>query len=96
MKIATEGWYQRIENNGWRPVSNKHLVQMNMDYYYGVQSKYETIKFEHTKVTIITFYNKVWQKKVNILNFFFRPKILRKQDVEASRKKKKIEWMKKM
>ena len=47
---AMEGWYQRIENNGWRPVSNKHLIQMNMDYYYGVQSRYEPVKFEYNKV----------------------------------------------
>ena len=34
---SLEGWYRRIENNGWRPVSNKHLHQMNLDYYYGTE-----------------------------------------------------------
>jgi len=45
-----EGWYRRIENNGWRPVSNKHLLKMNVDYYYGTEAQHKTVEFKHSKV----------------------------------------------
>ncbi|CAF0988060.1 unnamed protein product [Brachionus calyciflorus] len=45
-----EGWYQRFENNGWRPVSNKHLVQMNLDYYYGIEKNSKPVVFYHSKL----------------------------------------------
>lgn len=48
--VAYHGWYQRIENNGWRPVSNKHLLQMNLDFYYGVEKYSKPIVFYHSKV----------------------------------------------
>jgi hypothetical protein len=45
------GWYRRIENNGWRPVSTKHLEQMNMEFYYGVNDiRNNPIEFKHSKV----------------------------------------------
>ena len=50
---SLDGWYKRIENNGWRPVSNKHLHQMNMDYYYGTERSGGNVKsmpvFQHSK-----------------------------------------------
>lgn len=46
---SLEGWYQRIENNGWRPVSNKHLHQMNMDFYYGTEKFKQRVEFKHSK-----------------------------------------------
>lgn len=67
-----DGWYRRIENNGWRPVSNKHLHQMNMDYYYGVEKSDKPIEV------------------------FPASRLVRRQDQELKRKKKKIEWMNKM
>ncbi len=68
---SLEGWYKRIENNGWRPVSNKHLHQMNLDYYYGTEKCKPIPVFQHSK-------------------------LVRKQEIEAKRKQKKIEWMQKM
>jgi len=68
---SLDGWYKRIENNGWRPVSNKHLHQMNMDYYYGTEKSKPMPVFQHSKQ-------------------------VRKQDLEARRKQKKIAWMQKM
>ena len=44
-----ENWYKRIENNGWRPVSTKHLLQMNLDYYYGVETS-NPVVFNHSNV----------------------------------------------
>jgi hypothetical protein len=49
-----EGWYRRIENNGWRPVSNKHLLKMNFDYYYGTEAQNKTVEFKHSKVNFFT------------------------------------------
>jgi hypothetical protein len=54
--IDQEGWYRRIENNGWRPVAYTHLLQANMDQYYGSNEYKKTIPFPHTKVWKIFFF----------------------------------------
>jgi len=44
------GWYKRYENNGWRPVSNKHLAQMNLEFYHGViEVRNKPMPFKHNK-----------------------------------------------
>lgn len=48
--LAIDGWYKRIENNGWRPVSTKHLMQMNNDYYYGYEKYKDAFTFQHARV----------------------------------------------
>ncbi len=48
--IDAEGWYQRIENNGWRPVAYTHLLQINMDQYYCSNQYQKSISFPHSKV----------------------------------------------
>ncbi|XP_057317624.1 protein MFI-like [Hydractinia symbiolongicarpus] len=63
-------WYQRVDNNGWRPVNERVLKFLNSD-----PVAYETSK-----------------KKV----FYPHDKLLRKQDLEIKRKRRKISWMKKM
>ncbi|CAF1191669.1 unnamed protein product [Didymodactylos carnosus] len=67
----TEGWYKRIENNGWRPVSYKHLLQSNAENYYCSHEYQQKQTFAHTK-------------------------LLRRQDVERRRKRKKLQWLQKM
>lgn len=62
------GWYSRIENNGWRLVSDR-LTLMS-----------DPITYETSR------------KKVD----FHHNKLKRKEDVEKNRKRKKVEWMKKM
>ena len=50
---AYDGWYKRIENNGWRPVSTKHLMQMNMDFYFGEIKQTKQIDFNYKKVSFL-------------------------------------------
>ena len=63
-----DGWYKRVENNGWRPVSNKHLVQMNIDYYYGIEKNFHKIVFHHSKVGILQINQQ--QIRSNLIVFF--------------------------
>ncbi len=56
---AFEGWYKRIENNGWRPVSNKHLIQMNLDYYFGVERDTKPVIFYHNKVHVLNIISSI-------------------------------------
>ncbi|UJR23407.1 hypothetical protein I4U23_026414 [Adineta vaga] len=49
-KQDQEGWYRRIENNGWRPVAYTHLLQANMDQYYSSSEYQKTISFPPSKV----------------------------------------------
>ena len=52
------GWYQRYENNGWRPVSNKHLAQMNLEFYHGViDSRNKPAPFKHSRVSYLRIKN---------------------------------------
>jgi hypothetical protein len=87
-----EGWYRRIENNGWRPVSNKHLLKMNVDYYYGTEAQHKTVEFKHSKVHFLTLHLDLILVNLNGLLF----KLIRKQDIEKKRKQKKIQWMQAM
>jgi len=48
--IDIEGWYRRIENNGWRPVAYTHLLQANMEQYYSSNEYQKSILFSHSKV----------------------------------------------
>ncbi|CAF1216181.1 unnamed protein product [Adineta steineri] len=45
-----EGWYRRIENNGWRPVAYTHLLQANTDQYYSSNQYKKSIPFPHSKM----------------------------------------------
>ncbi|KAL3883320.1 hypothetical protein ACJMK2_029595 [Sinanodonta woodiana] len=64
------GWYQRMDNNGWRLVSDRliHHVMSDPITWESSQKRYE----------------------------YHHDKLVRRQDVEKRKKKKKIEWMKKM
>ncbi|KAL4233843.1 hypothetical protein ACF0H5_008519 [Mactra antiquata] len=64
------GWYQRMDNNGWRLVSDRliHHIMSDPVTWESSRKKYE----------------------------FHHDKLQRKQDVEKRKKKKKIDWMKKM
>ena len=44
------GWYRRIENNGWRPVAYTHLLQANVDRYFGGHDEEKNLSFSHSKV----------------------------------------------
>jgi len=48
--IDFNGWYRRIENNGWRPVAYTHLLQANIDQYYSSNEYKKSIPFSHSKV----------------------------------------------
>ena len=48
--IDQEGWYRRIENNGWRPVAYTHLLQANMEEYYCSNEYQKSVPFSHSKV----------------------------------------------
>lgn len=69
-KNDMSGWYQRMDNNGWRLVSDRliHHIMSDPVTWETSKKKYE----------------------------FHHDKLQRKQDVEKRKKKKKIEWMKKM
>jgi len=64
-----DGWYARIENNGWRLVSDR-LIYASMDPVTRETSQ-KPVEFHHVKL----------QRKV---------------DLERKRRKRKIDWMKKM
>lgn len=64
------GWYKRIENNGWRLVSDRLITHAMSDPVTWSTSN-KTVEFNHNKLQ-------------------------RKQDVERKKKKRKVEWMKKM
>jgi hypothetical protein len=48
--LDQEGWYRRIENNGWRPVAYTHLLQANMEQYYCSDDYQKSAPFSHSKV----------------------------------------------
>nr|XP_006815291.1 PREDICTED: uncharacterized protein C11orf65 homolog [Saccoglossus kowalevskii] len=64
------GWYQRMDNNGWRLVSDRLLQRIDSD----------PITWESS------------HRKIN----FHHDKLKRRQDVEKKRKRRKVDWMKKM
>ncbi|XP_067946420.1 protein MFI-like isoform X2 [Watersipora subatra] len=68
---SAEDWYRRIENNGWRLVSDRLIPHMLSDPVTWSTHNKPVRNFHHTKV-------------------------LRMQDVEKARKRRKIDWMKKM
>lgn len=63
------GWYNRDENNGWRLVSNRHLISRKIsgEIFSG-----------------------------NKKHSFHHSRLQRKQDLQIKRKRRKIEWMKKL
>ncbi|XP_048350668.1 protein MFI isoform X2 [Sphaerodactylus townsendi] len=67
-KEDLSGWYQRIENNGWRLLSPR--------FFRGLDS--------------ITA-----EDNVKVKDFRFN-KLQKRQDIERKKKKKKIEWLKRM
>lgn len=48
--LDAQGWYRRIENNGWRPVAYTHLLQINMDQCYCSNEYKKSVPFSHSKV----------------------------------------------
>ncbi|XP_053397845.1 protein MFI-like isoform X1 [Mercenaria mercenaria] len=69
-KNDKDGWYQRMDYNGWRLVSDRliHHIMSDPVTWETSRKKYE----------------------------YHHDKLQRKQDVEKRKKKKKIDWMKKM
>ncbi|TPX65299.1 hypothetical protein SpCBS45565_g05256 [Spizellomyces sp. 'palustris'] len=63
------GWYQRIENNGWRPVSEKMLDEPQ-DIIPQLSNP-KPIRYHHLQLK-------------------------RRQDLEAAKRMRKLEWLKKM
>ncbi|KAI8825617.1 uncharacterized protein EV422DRAFT_133570 [Fimicolochytrium jonesii] len=61
------GWYRRVENNGWRPVSDK-ILEEDSDL---AQEKTKTIPYHHLKLR-------------------------RRQEVERSRRQRKLNWLRKL
>lgn len=81
---SVDGWYQRIENNGWRPVSNKHLHQMNLDYYYGAEKCKPVQTFHHQKCIRkqdVEIRRK--QKKIEWMNKMYKTGMLNSKDNDA-------------
>ncbi|GMI23914.1 hypothetical protein TrCOL_g7308 [Triparma columacea] len=68
---GTEGWYERVENNGWRAVTVKAQDELREDSVEIATAKRKSSKFHFSKV-------------------------LRKRDIEAERKKKKRDWLRRM
>ncbi|XP_052244404.1 protein MFI-like isoform X2 [Dreissena polymorpha] len=66
----TTGWYQRMDNNSWRLVSDR-LIHHIMADPVTWETSHKKYQYHHDK-------------------------LVRKQDVEKRKKKKKIDWMKKM
>eukprot|EP00833_Pecoramyces_ruminatium_P008240 jgi/Orpsp1_1/1182272/evm.model.c7180000080573.2 len=65
------GWYTRVENNGWRPISDNFKSDI-----HGM----DEIEFETTQKTVQ----------------FHHLRLKRKEDVIIQKKKKKIEWLRKI
>ncbi|KAJ3380484.1 hypothetical protein HDU92_005949 [Lobulomyces angularis] len=79
-KSSHDGWYQRTENNGWRPVSEKIYQEELESFEFSKSAAFNQISFEKE------------EKKIN----FHRDKLIRKEDVEKKRKEKKLKWLKKL
>ncbi len=69
---GTEGWYRRVENNGWRAVTVKATDEL------GRGDSSEIGRHVESKTA------------------FHFSKLVRKQDLAATRKKKKREWLRRM
>ncbi|CAF3953883.1 unnamed protein product [Rotaria sp. Silwood2] len=48
--LDQEGWYRRMENNGWRPVAYTHLLQVNMDQYFASSDLKKPTPFSHSRM----------------------------------------------
>uniref|UniRef100_H3AGU7 Uncharacterized protein n=1 Tax=Latimeria chalumnae TaxID=7897 RepID=H3AGU7_LATCH len=62
------GWYKRIENNGWRLITNR----------------------------ILKFLDPITTETIEKRTEFHHSRLRRRQEVERKRKRRKIDWMKKM
>ncbi|XP_072019137.1 protein MFI-like [Amphiura filiformis] len=69
-KVEKIGWYQRIENNGWRLVSDRLIIRADQDPVTWETSR-KKVDFKHSKLQ-------------------------RREDVARKKRKKKVEWLKKM
>jgi hypothetical protein len=70
---AKEGWYKRIENNGWRPVSKKHLEQFNAEAYVTMDKTSKSTDFKPSKVLpnfIPHWRNFLYERNFVYENFF--------------------------
>jgi len=63
-------WYQRTENNGWRPVSDRLLFRLDGDQ----------IQWESSQKKTYSHHNK----------------LRKKQDLMRTKKRRKVEWLRKM
>ncbi len=81
--VDKTGWYERDDRNDWRPVTERLFYDVN-EVVSENFSKSETIRkrMKHVKHE---------EKPI-----FHYSRMQRKTDVQAQRKKKKLEWMKKM
>ncbi|GMH57439.1 hypothetical protein TrRE_jg10331 [Triparma retinervis] len=68
---GTDGWYERVENNGWRAVTVKAQDELREDSVEINTARRKNSKFHFSKV-------------------------LRKRDIEAEKKKKKRDWLRRM
>ncbi len=77
------GWYQRVENNGWRPVTNNNIT--DDEYNVGGVLTKSTLKVHLSRTVTHT-----------PQPIFHYSSVQRKQDIVARRKKRKVEWMRKL
>jgi len=80
-----EGWYERVENNGWRSLASSiATISEQEDEVAGTKNvMYHRLKEERAK-----------EKRGKMKHHF--SKLNRKQDVLRRKKQKRIEWMRKM
>ena len=67
-KAIKDNWYKRVENNGWRPISDRLLLE---DDEIVKKSSSKPVAWHHSK-------------------------LVRQVDLLKKRKRKKLQWMKKM
>ena len=78
-------WYRREDNNGWRPISDKLIGDLDFDH-----ENYTTPAVVRSAVSRET---KREQQTNEVFHF---SSIQRAKEKKANRKKRKVEWLKKM
>jgi hypothetical protein len=82
---SREGWYKRVENNDWRPMNPVNVIreQAMMPDFQAEGLMQRRLERERKKL----------QEEGKEFHY---SKIVRKQDIEKRKKKRKMEWAKKM
>jgi hypothetical protein len=83
--IDTTGWYKRVENNGWRPIADK-LIN-DADFQHNDYTARASVRTNLTRSR---------DRQQEIKEFTHYSSLHRQQDLKIKRKKRKVEWMKKM